>query len=66
MALGRSGDAARLGAHALARGAASAAPSEHQVIGHKLADLATSAYAARCVTYDALRRFVAGEEPISR
>ena len=38
--------------------------SKHQVIRHKLADLATSAYTARCVTYDALRRFVAGEEPI--
>ncbi len=38
--------------------------SKHQVIKHKLADLATSAYTARCVTYDALRRFVAGEEPI--
>ncbi len=38
--------------------------SKHQVIGHKLADLATSAHVARCVTYDALRRFVAGEEPI--
>jgi acyl-CoA dehydrogenase len=38
--------------------------SKHQVIKHKLADLATSAYTARCVTYDALRRFVAGEEPV--
>ena len=38
--------------------------SEHQAIRHKLADLATSAYTARCVTYDALRRFVAGEEPL--
>ena len=37
---------------------------KHQVIRHKLADLATSAYTARCVTYDALRRFVAGEEPL--
>src|SRR4029077_4818361 len=36
----------------------------HQVIRHKLADLATSVYTARCVTYDALRRFVAGEEPL--
>jgi acyl-CoA dehydrogenase len=36
----------------------------HQVIRHKLADLAASAYQARCVTYDALRRFVAGEEPL--
>jgi acyl-CoA dehydrogenase len=38
--------------------------SKHQVIKHKLADLATSAYTARCVTYDALRRFHAGEEPL--
>ena len=38
--------------------------SGHQAIRHKLADLAASAYSARCVTYDALRRFVAGEEPL--
>jgi acyl-CoA dehydrogenase len=38
--------------------------SKHQAIRHKLADLATSVYTARCVTYDALRRFVAGEEPL--
>ncbi len=37
---------------------------KHQVIRHKLADLITSAYAARCVTYDALRRFHEGEEPL--
>ena len=36
----------------------------HQTIRHKLADLATSVYTCRCVTYDALRRFVAGEEPM--
>jgi acyl-CoA dehydrogenase len=36
----------------------------HQAIRHKLADLATVAYTARCVTYDALRRFVEGEEPL--
>jgi len=36
----------------------------HQVIRHKLADLATSVYTCRCVTYDALRRFVAGEDPL--
>jgi acyl-CoA dehydrogenase len=36
----------------------------HQAIRHRLADLATSVYACRCVTYDALRRFVAGEEPL--
>jgi acyl-CoA dehydrogenase len=38
--------------------------SKHQAIRHKLADLATSVYTCRCVTYDALRRFVAGEEPL--
>ncbi len=38
--------------------------TKHQVIRHKLADMATSAYTCRCVTYDALRRFVAGEEPL--
>jgi acyl-CoA dehydrogenase len=38
--------------------------SAHQAIRHKLADLATSVYTCRCVTYDALRRFVAGEEPL--
>jgi len=38
--------------------------SSHQAIRHKLVDLATSAHTARCVTYDALRRFVAGEEPL--
>jgi acyl-CoA dehydrogenase len=37
--------------------------SRHQAIRHKLVDLATSAHTCRCVTYDALRRFVAGEEP---
>jgi acyl-CoA dehydrogenase len=38
--------------------------SGHQTIRHKLADLATSVYTCRCVTYDALRRFVAGEQPL--
>jgi acyl-CoA dehydrogenase len=38
--------------------------SGHQVIRHKLADMATSVYTCRCVTYDALRRFVAGEDPL--
>jgi acyl-CoA dehydrogenase len=36
----------------------------HQAIRHKLADMATSVYTCRCVTYDALRRFVNGEEPL--
>jgi acyl-CoA dehydrogenase len=38
--------------------------SGHQVIRHKLADMASSVYACQCVTYDALRRFVNGEEPL--
>jgi acyl-CoA dehydrogenase len=38
--------------------------SGHQAIRHRLADLATSVYTCRCVTYDALRRFVAGEDPL--
>ncbi len=38
--------------------------SGHQAIRHRLADLATSLYTCRCVTYDALRRFAAGEDPL--
>ncbi|HEV2981997.1 MAG TPA: acyl-CoA dehydrogenase family protein [Solirubrobacteraceae bacterium] len=38
----------------------------HQAIRHKLADMATSTYACRCVTYDALRRFVDGEDAVSQ
>jgi acyl-CoA dehydrogenase len=38
--------------------------SGHQAIRHRLADLATSLHSCRCVTYDALRRFVAGEDPL--
>ena len=38
--------------------------SGHQAIRHKLADLATSVHTCRCVTYDALGRFVAGEDPL--
>jgi acyl-CoA dehydrogenase len=30
----------------------------HQALRHKLADLATTAHTGRCLTYDALRRFV--------
>ncbi len=37
---------------------------KHQAIRHKLADLATNVYTCRTVTYDALRRFAAGEEPL--
>jgi len=36
----------------------------HQAVRHRLADLATTIHACRCTTYDALRRFVAGEEPV--
>ncbi len=39
--------------------------SKHQAIRHRLADLASSVYSARCVTYDALRRFHAGQEPVA-
>ncbi len=38
--------------------------SGHQAIRHRLADLATTLYTCRCVTYDALRRFAAGEDPL--
>ena len=38
--------------------------SSHQAVRHRLVDLATSAHTCRCVAYDALRRFVAGEEPL--
>jgi acyl-CoA dehydrogenase len=36
----------------------------HQALRHKLADIATTAHAGRCVTYDALRRFVDGENAV--
>jgi acyl-CoA dehydrogenase len=35
-----------------------------QALRHKLADIATTAHAGRCVTYDALRRFVDGEDAV--
>ena len=38
--------------------------SGHQTIRHKLADMATSVHTCRCVTHDALRRFVGGEDPL--
>jgi acyl-CoA dehydrogenase len=55
----------RTAAFARERQAFGRALSGHQAIRHKLADLASSVYACRCVTYDALRRFVEGEEPIA-
>jgi acyl-CoA dehydrogenase len=54
----------RTAAYARERHAFGRPLSGHQVIRHKLADMATSVYTCRCVTYDALRRFVAGEEPL--
>src|SRR3954467_5005866 len=36
----------------------------HQVLRHKLADIATTVHVGRCVTYDALRRFVAGQDAV--
>ena len=54
----------RTAAYARERSTFGRALSKHQAIRHKLAEMATSAYTARCVTYDALRRFIAGEEPL--
>jgi acyl-CoA dehydrogenase len=36
----------------------------HQALRHRLADLHTTAHTGRCVTYDALRRFVQGENAV--
>ncbi len=36
----------------------------HQVVRHKLVDLATTAHTGRCLTYDALRRFVDGGDAV--
>jgi acyl-CoA dehydrogenase len=38
----------------------------HQVLRHKLADVATAVYAGQAVTYDALRRFVSGEDAVQQ
>ncbi len=38
--------------------------SKHQALRHRLSDLAAQAYMAQCVTYDALRRFHDGQEPV--
>jgi acyl-CoA dehydrogenase len=35
-----------------------------QVIRHRLADVETTIHASRCLTYDALRRFVAGRDAV--
>ncbi len=36
----------------------------HQTVRHKLTELATTAHTGRCLTYDALRRFVDGENAV--
>jgi acyl-CoA dehydrogenase len=38
----------------------------HQALRHKLADVATAVYTGQAVTYDALRRFVAGEDAVEQ
>jgi acyl-CoA dehydrogenase len=38
----------------------------HQAIRHQLVDVATTLHTCRCLTYDALGRFVAGEEPLQQ
>jgi acyl-CoA dehydrogenase len=38
--------------------------TKHQAVRHRLAELATTAHACRCVTYDALRRFADGEDAV--
>src|SRR2546423_70921 len=54
----------RTAAYARERSAFGRPLTGHQAIRHRLADLATSVSTCRCVTYHALRRFVAGEEPV--
>jgi len=38
----------------------------HQVLRHKLTDVATAVYTGQSVTYDALRRFAAGEDAVQQ
>jgi acyl-CoA dehydrogenase len=38
----------------------------HQAIRHELVDVATTVHTCRCLTYDALERFVAGQEPLQQ
>jgi acyl-CoA dehydrogenase len=38
--------------------------SRHQAIRHKFADMATTIESGRCVTYNALRKFVEGEDAV--
>jgi acyl-CoA dehydrogenase len=50
--------------YALERRAFGRALGEHQVVRHKLAEIATTIEACRDVTYAALRRYVAGEDVV--
>jgi acyl-CoA dehydrogenase len=50
--------------YALERRAFGRAIGKHQVIRHKLAEIAVTLEAGRDVTYSALRRFVAGEDAV--
>jgi acyl-CoA dehydrogenase len=38
----------------------------HQALRHKLTDVATAVYTGQAVTYDALRRFVDGEDAVQQ
>src|SRR5262249_6224193 len=38
--------------------------TKHQAVRPRVAELATTAHTCRCVTYDALRRFAAGEDAV--
>jgi alkylation response protein AidB-like acyl-CoA dehydrogenase len=38
----------------------------HQAVRHRLAEIATTVHTGRCVTYDALRRFHAGEDAVQQ
>ena len=38
--------------------------TKHQVVRHKLVDIATRVHTSRCLVYDALERFIAGENAV--
>jgi acyl-CoA dehydrogenase len=54
----------RTGAYVAERRAFGRPLTGHQAVRHRLADLHTTAHTGRCVTYDALRRFVEGENAV--
>jgi acyl-CoA dehydrogenase len=39
--------------------------TKHQAVRHKLVDIATKVHTGRCLVYDALTRFMNGENPVS-